>query len=199
MTFRDELLAVPRGARDAWVDRRFGLEGPGGLPDDGPSLPSGCVPYLPSPVDAILRMVEEADVRDSDVFVDVGCGVGRTAALVTLLTGATVVGLEVQPELARVADDLAVRLKLSRMTCVVGDAGVGVSHIADGSVYYLYCPFGGERLTRVLDDLETVAVRRAIRVCCLDLPLPELAWLTVDAARAGDGDLVVYRSRSLAP
>jgi SAM-dependent methyltransferase len=199
VTFRAELLAVPPGARDAWVDRRFGLEGPGGLPDDGPSLPSGCVPYLPSPVDVVLRMVEEADVRDSDVFVDVGCGVGRTAALVQLLTGATVVGLEVQPELARVAEDLAVRLRLSRMTVVVGDAAAGVSHLADGSVYYLYCPFGGERLTSVLLDLERVAARRAIRVCCVDLPLPACAWLTVDAARGEGGDLVVYRSRSLAP
>jgi predicted RNA methylase len=192
VSFRDELLAQSPGARDAWVDRRFGLEE---LPDDGPSLPPLCVPYLPSPVDVVLRMIEQADVRDSDVFIDVGMGVGRTGALVQLLTGATVVGVEVQPELAAEADSLARRLGLDRMTCVVADAGARLADVADGTVYYLYCPFGGERLERVLADLEIVAARRAIRICCLDLPLPELAWLTLDAVRAGSGDLTVYRSR----
>jgi hypothetical protein len=191
VSFRDELLAVSPGARDAWVDRRFGLDG--GLPDDGPSLPAGGVPYLPSPVDAVLRMVAEADVRETDIFVDVGMGVGRTGALVQQLTGATVVGVEVQPELAVAADALAARLGIAaRMMCVVGDASVAIRHIADGSVYYLYCPFGGERLTRLLAELEVVAARRPIRVCCLDLPLPPCPWLTL--VGAPDADLTVYRS-----
>ncbi|KAB2888357.1 MAG: hypothetical protein F9K40_20545, partial [Kofleriaceae bacterium] len=86
--FREELLAVAPAAREAWVDRRFGLDGHDGLPDDGPALPAGCVPYLPSSVDVILRMIAEADVREADVFVDLGMGIGRTAALVHLLTGA---------------------------------------------------------------------------------------------------------------
>ncbi|HUQ07910.1 MAG TPA: hypothetical protein VM261_35690 [Kofleriaceae bacterium] len=190
MSFRDELLSHSPGARDAWVDRRFGIEE---LPDDGPSLPPLCVPYLPSPVDVILRMIEQADVRESDVFVDIGMGAGRTGALVQLLTGATVVGIEVQPELAQASRELAERLGIAeRMSCVVGDASVAVGQIADGSVYYLYCPFGGERLERVLAELEVAAATRPIRVCCLDLPLPPLAWLTL--VGAADRDLTVYGS-----
>src|SRR5215469_14927659 len=83
--FRAALLSIPPTERDAWLDLVFGL---GELPDDGPELPRDCVPYLPCPVDALLRMVEQASVRPSDVFVDVGSGVGRAAALVHLLTGA---------------------------------------------------------------------------------------------------------------
>jgi hypothetical protein len=51
--FRDALLRVPPGERDAWLDSIFGL---GDLPDDGPDLPRGCVPYLPSSVDTLLRV-----------------------------------------------------------------------------------------------------------------------------------------------
>jgi len=40
------------------------------------------------------------------------------------------------------------------------------------SVFFLYRPFGGERLARVLGDLEHIARTRELRVCCIDLPLP---------------------------
>lgn len=189
MTFGEELLAVSPGARDEWVDRRFGLEE---LPDDGPSLPPACVPYLPSPVDVVLRTIAEADVRESDVFVDIGMGVGRTGALVQLLTGATVVGLEIQPELVAAARELAARLGLERMTCVEGDAPELASHLASGTVFFLYCPFGGERLERMVDALEAVAAVRPIRICCVDLPLPSRPWLTPAPLLAGD--LTIYRA-----
>lgn len=189
--FRDELLAVSPGARDVWVDRRFGIDG---LPEDGPSLLPGCVPYLPSPVDVVLRMIESADVRESDVFVDIGMGIGRTAALVRLLTGASVIGLEIQPALAEAAHALFARLALPPLTCVVGDAPALTEHLATGSVFFLYCPFGGQRLTQVLAALEVIASSRPIRICCVDLPLPPCAWLTHDAPLAGAGDLLVYRS-----
>ena len=52
---------------------RLGL---GELPDDLPDLPPGTVPYLPCPVDAIIRAVLEAPVGPDDVFVDLGAGVG---------------------------------------------------------------------------------------------------------------------------
>jgi SAM-dependent methyltransferase len=190
-TFREELLAVSPGSRDAWVDRRFGLAG---LPDDDPALPMGCVPYLPSPVDVVLRTVAAADVRESDVFVDIGMGAGRTAALVQLLTGAAVVGVEIQPALAEAAGALFARLELPHLRCVVGDAPALTEHFATGTVFFLYCPFGGERLTQVLTALEAIAATRPIRVCCVDLPLPPCPWLVHDAPPDGAGDLVVYRS-----
>src|SRR5262249_18543482 len=101
--FRAALLGVPAGERDAWVDRVLGLDG---LPDDGPALPAGGVPYLPCSVEVLLRMVDEASVGSGDVFVDVGAGPGRAIALVHLLTGAAAVGLEIQPALVSAAHDL---------------------------------------------------------------------------------------------
>jgi SAM-dependent methyltransferase len=187
--FRAALLNVPPAERDEWVDRVFGL---GELPDDGPELPKGCVPYLPCSVDALLRVVEHAPVRASDVFVDIGSGLGRAAALVHLLTGAGAIGIEIQPRLALSARDLAARLLVSRVSCVEGDAVKLTGFITIGSVFFLYCPFSGERLAKVLGDLEPIAHTRTIRVCCVDLPLPPFAWLTPEVT-LGD-DLTIYRS-----
>src|SRR5690349_13775805 len=146
--FRAALLGVPAGARDAWVDRVLGLDD---LPADGPALPPGGVPYLPSPVDLLLRVVDEAPVRSTDVFVDVGAGPGRAIALVHLLTGAGAIGLEVQPELAAAARGLTARLGLSRVRCIEGDAATVAASMVVGSVFFLYCPFSGARLAKVLD------------------------------------------------
>jgi hypothetical protein len=185
VTLRDDLLGVPFADRDLWVDRLFGIDG---LVADGPALPPGCVPYLPAPVDAILRMIDQAGIHADDVFVDIGAGVGRAAVLVHLLTGATAIGIEIQPQLIEAALELRAHVGAAGFSPVLGDAGP----LADGTVFFLYCPFGGERLERVLDELEMIARTRPIRVCCLDLPLPPRAWL-MPASPLG-GDLVIYRS-----
>jgi SAM-dependent methyltransferase len=190
--FRTALLNVEPTERDAWLDRVLGLPD---LPDDGPDLPRGCVPYFPCSVDALLRMVEQARVRSSDVFVDVGSGLGRAAAFVHLLTGAGVIGIEVQSGLVGAARDLATRLVLSRVSCIEGDAVRLTGFIATGSVFFFYCPFSGDRLVKVLGDLEVIARTRMLRVCCLDLPLPPCPWLTLESPLAGD--LAIYRSNGL--
>ena len=164
------------------------------MPDDGPALPSGCVPYLPCPVDALLRLVEHAPVNASDVFVDVGSGVGRAAALVHLLTGARAMGLEVQPPLVAAARALAARLRLPDVTFVEGDAPELAAALAGGSVFLLYCPFSGDRLEKLLSRLEPIARARTLRVCCVDLPLPPRDWLTPTSMPSQSADLTIYRS-----
>jgi SAM-dependent methyltransferase len=189
--FRATLAGVPPGARDACVDGALGLDE---LPVDGPALPSGCVPYLPCPVDTLLRVVEHAPVRAADVFVDVGSGVGRAAALVHLLTGARAVGLEVQQSFVAAARALATRLRLPAVSFVEGDAPDLAPALADGSVFLLYCPFSGDRLEKLLACLEPIARTRTIHICCVDLPLPPRDWLTL--ASAPSPELAIYRSTS---
>jgi hypothetical protein len=189
--FRAALTRVAPEERDAWLDRVLGLQE---IPDDGPDLPRGCVPYIPCPVDALLRFVDEAEVRPSDVVVDVGSGVGRAAVAVHLLTGAAAVGLEVQRALVSAARELAARLGLSRVTTMEGDASALAGAAAEGTVFFLYCPFGGERLARLLDALEPIARARPLRIGCVDVPLPERPWLVADPPRRGD--LVIHRTQS---
>lgn len=173
--FRRALLDVPWLERDAWLDRLLELGPP---PDDGPELPRGCVPYLPCAVDGVLSAVDLAGVSGSDVLVDVGAGVGRTAALVQLLTGATVVSVEIQSQLAQAARQLQQRLSLPRFSVVEGDAAELVASLG-GTIFFLYCPFGQDRLQALLDQLEPAAHARELRICAVDLPVPPRRWLTL--------------------
>jgi len=188
-SLRAAITSVPSAERDAWLDRVLELEN---LPDDGPDLPRDCVPYVPCSVNALLRIVEHAGVQPSDVFVDVGSGLGRAAALVHLLTGAPAIGLEIQGALVRASRELTTRMMLSHLSFVEGDAAQLTGFIVIGSVFFLYCPFSGERLNRVLAELEPIARTKPIRVCCVNLPLPPCAWLTL--ASQPSSDVAIYRS-----
>jgi hypothetical protein len=86
-------------------------------------------------------------------------------------------------------------LNAERFSPIQGDAAQLTGSITIGSVFFLYCPFSGDRLEKLLDDLESIARTRPIRVCCVDLPLPPRPWLTFAAPPSGD--LTVYRSTLL--
>jgi hypothetical protein len=187
--FRAALLNVAPTERDVWLDRVLGLDD---WPDDGADLPRGCVPYVPCSVDALLRMVDQARVTSSDGFVDIGSGLGRATAFVHLLTGAEAIGIEIQSTLVRAARDLAASLMLPRLAYFEGDAGTHSGIIPAGSVFFLYCPFSGDRLVHALGELEAIGRTRSIRLCCLDVPLPACPWLKLEGRP--DADLTIYRN-----
>jgi SAM-dependent methyltransferase len=187
--FREALVAVPETRRDAWLDLVLGLDD---HYDDGPDLPPGGVPYLPSSVDVLLRVIEQAGVGPSDVVVDLGSGSGRAIAFLNLMTGAGAVGLEVQPELVRTARDVASCLRLARVPTIHGDAAALAGFMMVASVFFLYCPFSGARLQAVLSALEAIALTRELRICCVSVPTLTQPWLTRQPG--GGEDLVVYRS-----
>ncbi len=180
---RSALNQVPSRDRDAWVDQLLGLAE---VPDDGPALPRGAVPYLPCAIDSVLRAIDLAGVTETDLFVDVGSGVGRVTTIVHLLTGASALGLEIQPQLVHAARELSRRLRLDRVTTLEGDA-----HLEEGTVFFLYCPFSGERLNTFLDELE--GLPRPIRLCAVDLPIPPRPWLSLIAESQ---DVTVFTSAS---
>lgn len=186
--FRAALAGLPLLERDGWLDRVLGIED---IPDDGPALPRGGVPYLPCPAHALLALVDVAGVGPEDVVVDIGAGVGRALACVHLLTGAAGVGVEVQPALVAAARALSARFGWAGIEWVEGDAAERIGAMGAGTVFMLYCPFGGERLDRVLAGLEGIARSRPIRVACVDMPPIARPWLVP----VGADEVAVYRSR----
>lgn len=187
--FRSALEQIPPPERDEWLNLLWDVDE---IPSDAPDLPRGCVPYLPCAVATVLDALEQAAVNCDDVFVDVGSGAGRAALLAHLETRAGCIGLEIQSDLARTAQARADWLNLSRLRFLEGDATDMVRLITIGTVFFLYCPFGGDRLRRFLDGLEDVARARPIRVCCVDMPPLEAPWLTLVPSASPCID--VYRS-----
>ena len=183
-SFAATLRAIAPAERDAWLDEFLGVDDP--LPADG-TLARGNVPYMPCGVTTLLSVIEHARIDDRDVFVDIGSGWGRATAFVHSMTGARTIGVEIQPHLA----SRARRLNTPSSRVIEGDAAEIVRTLREGTVFFLYCPFSGERLHRVLADLETIARAHPIRVCTVDLPIPPCAWLElVHASR----ELAVHRS-----
>lgn len=192
-TVRAALHEVPFEERDAWVDLLWDV---GAIPDDDRSLPRGCVPYLPCPVASVLSAVDDARVTSADVFVDIGSGAGKTAFLVRALTGACSIGLEIQPALVQAAAARTAESKLDRLRFIETDAVDWIQPGSVGTVFFLYCPFSGQRLERVLDALECIARTRRIRVCSVDLAPFERSWL--EPVPTTSADLHVYQSSEIA-
>ena len=61
------------------------------------------VPYVPSPIEVIDRMLEFADVKKDDVVFDIGSGDGRMVIQAAKKYGARGVGIELDPRLVQLA------------------------------------------------------------------------------------------------
>ncbi len=180
-----EILALPPDAREAWVDAVLGIAPP---PPDR-DLPRGAVPYLPAGVDEILALVRDVPLGPGDELVDLGAGLGRVLVLAHLLSGARAHGIELQAHLAERAGATCAALRLPAVTIACADAAR--TELA-GSVFFLYAPFNGELLARVLDRLAAVARRHPITVAALDLTLDDVPWLVGRPSRRAA--LTIYAS-----
>jgi hypothetical protein len=176
-TLRGEALAqriemLPALDRDTFVDEVLELDP---LPPDLPDLPRGSVPYLPCGVDDILAILRAVPVGADDAFVDLGSGLGRVVLLAHLVTGAPARGIELQAHLVQGARDAAAALGIgNRVAFAHADA---VAAELDGSVFFMYAPFNGAMLEKVIGRLEEVGRRRRITVCTVGVELGQVSWL----------------------
>jgi Histone methylation protein DOT1 len=123
------------------------------------------VPYQPTPVRHILHLIAATKLAADDVFVDLGSGLGHVPLLVSMLTGAQCLGIEVQAAYVASSRECAQSLQLSRVRFIAQDARD--ADLSSGSVFYLYSPFNGSILSDVLNRLRMESAHRSIRVCSL--------------------------------
>ena len=83
-------------------------------------------------------------------------------------------GIEIQEPLVRAARTRCQALALYAVTFLHQDAATAA---LSGSVFFLYSPFGGATLARVLSHLWEVSQRSAIVVCAAGLELRGVPWL----------------------
>lgn len=188
--FCETLSGLPEEVRDAWLNAVLEIDH---VYEDEPRLPRDSVPYLPCPVSTVLHAMEQARVTSEDVVVDVGAGIGRALFLAHLFTGASCIGIELQSSLTQLAVERAARFHLDQTQFIQGDAAKSIPCMTTGTVFFLYCPFGGEQLERFLDGLASIAQARPIRVCCVDMAILKRPWLIPLESPAPELDL--YRTQ----
>ena len=67
------------------------------------------VPYVPSPIEVVDRMLEFGDVKKADVVFDIGSGDGRMVIQAAKKYGARGVGIELDSRLVEIARAVVVR------------------------------------------------------------------------------------------
>jgi SAM-dependent methyltransferase len=135
--------------------------------------------YQPTPARVILELIEQGQIGSSDIFYDLGSGRGHVAILIALLTGARVVGVEIDHGLCTAAQQSIRRLALPTATILCSDARE--ADLAAGTIFYMYTPFTGMILATVLERLRLIAMQHPIRLCTYGPYLAAVTsqpWLT---------------------
>ena len=115
------------------------------------------VGYTASPWWALRFLLSRSDVTSSDVFVELGCGKGRIVLeAARRYPFKRVVGVELAPELSRVARELVTReqsgLRCRDVTIETADAREYA--VPDDMTHaYLYNPFTGATFERVCENV----------------------------------------------
>ena len=95
------------------------------------------VPYVPTPQDVVDKMLEMAAVRKDDVVYDLGCGDGRIVITAAKRYGARGVGIDLDPERIREANEnLGISGMGSRVRFV--EADLFKSDFREATVVMLY-------------------------------------------------------------
>lgn len=178
---------------DIFINGVLGIARP---PEETTPLQSGMIGYHPTPARAIFALIELLHLRATDVFYDLGAGLGRVALLVGLLTSAHAKGIEFEPAYWAYAQQRAEALHLTRVAFQNVDAREAT--YTDGSVFFLYTPFTGEIMRTVLARLHVEARTRPITIAaygaCTSV-VEQQPWLTRTAHQTFVYDtLALFRS-----
>jgi len=165
-------------------------------PEPTQSLEPEMVPYQPTPVRAVLELVERANLTGRDVFYDIGSGLGQVPILIRLLSDARTKGIELEPAYCHYARACAKRLNLSQVEFHNVDARE--ADYSDGTIFFLYTPFRGRLLQEVLDKLERESRQRPIKIYAYGPCIPQVSsqsWLKWVGQNAGhEYELAVFES-----
>jgi len=160
---------------DALINTVVRAEAP---PEEPAALASEMVFYQPTPARLIVELVQRAQLSCADVFYDIGSGLGQVAIVVSLLSGARAIGIEVDASSCAYARRCATALNLQTVEFRNEDARTAM--FSDGTLFYLYTPFSGTMLQTVLDQLRDEAEQRPIRICTYGpctAPVAQQPWL----------------------
>lgn len=118
--------------------------------------------YQQTPARIILALIENAGLKEDDVFFDLGSGLGHVTILVNLITGIKAIGIEYEPAYCNYANACVLALNLNDIKFIHADARN--ANYDEGTVFFMYTPFTGGILQDVLNKLSEQSQKRLIRI-----------------------------------
>jgi hypothetical protein len=174
--WRARMATTPSYEIDAWTRTLFGFQD---VPDTTVALSADMVSYVATHVQQIAEMA--AELGPSDVFYDLGSGLGFVPILVSWISGARAVGIELEPRFVAFARERAAALGLAdRVRFVEGDLREATRD--DATAVFLFYPVRGALLAQVIERVRLGVEGRAVRVYSLGLSGPPLVaqpWIAV--------------------
>jgi SAM-dependent methyltransferase len=119
--------------------------------------------YSDSGGPTLLKVFRSLPITCSDRIVDLGSGKGGAAITLSALGFAEVMGVDISPDLVRVAEKNVSRLRLSNIHFICTDAAEWTD-IDRFTYLYLYNPFPCNVLVRVLSNVRQSLMRRPRRL-----------------------------------
>ena len=157
----------------------------------------GMIRYQPTPASVILELIDQVNFSADDVFYDLGSGLGLVTGLVNLLTGIPCVGIEYQTAYCATSRQMISELGLKNITFINADAQN--ADFSEGTVFFMFNPFGGRIFDAVLELLHKQAKSRRITICSYGPSTPPLAalpWLDIrDPGMIHDFKLAIFTNK----
>ncbi|MEM0443918.1 MAG: class I SAM-dependent methyltransferase [Candidatus Caldarchaeum sp.] len=149
------------------------------------------VPFVPSPLDVVERMLSLAGLDEGETVYDLGCGDGRVLTTAARKFRASAVGCELRPTLVNHVRNRVRALRLDdRITVVRKDMFSMPLHDADVVSLYLTKDLLGKLRPKLEQELKPTA-----RVVCHDYPIP--GWRPEHWERFNKHTIYLYRKPRL--
>lgn len=150
-----------------------------------------------TPARVLLDLIDHLPVCADDVLYDLGSGLGHVVILLNLMLGIKCVGIEIETEYCKLANENIARLGLQ--DAVILNENILDSTFDDGTIFFFYSPFSGSVLEQVLQNVRKVAEQRTITICTYGPITMEIAkedWISVKEERMVDPfKLAIFTSK----
>ena len=108
-------------------------------------------PYVPTPQIVVERMLDAAHIKPGDVVYDLGSGDGRIVITAAQKYGARGVGVEIQPDLCRTAQDKIKSLGLEDRVSMIEGSALHVDLSPANVVTMFFLTSSNEKLKPLLE------------------------------------------------
>jgi SAM-dependent methyltransferase len=101
----------------------------------------------------IRRVARKLHLGECDVFYDIGCGKGRVVCTLATYRLGRVIGIDLDETLCEIARKNAARMRGKKTPIDIRCEDAAVADLSDGTVFFMYNPFGPETLKKMLDNI----------------------------------------------